>query len=112
MRNQRGPNLVAWLQLLQENISLLTPDLERFVVETLRIGWASQERPAVATFQGYLANLVTAHSFYVKPVAFMLVAHFAGRRKEEPELEKQVKGFGKCTGTSERLLTLLYILRL
>ncbi len=91
MRNQRGAALVDWLQILQENIALLTPDLERFVVETLKIGWAEEDRTAVAAFQNFLANLVTAHSFYVRPVAFMLVCHLQGRRREEPELEKQVR---------------------
>ncbi len=74
LRNQRGQALVAWVQILQENISLLTPDLERFVIETLKVHWATQDRPVAAAFSGFLANLVTAHSFYVRPVAFMLVS--------------------------------------
>ncbi len=91
LKNQRGASLVKWLGVLQDNIALLTPDLEKFVVEVLKINWAAQEElEAVETFQGFLTNLVTAHSFYIKHVAFMLVSHLVGRRPEEPEADQRV----------------------
>ena len=50
MRNQQGEALVAWLQLLVENLALLKPKLEPFVLATLDIAWANKDKPIVAAF--------------------------------------------------------------
>ena len=46
----QGEALVAWLQALAENLALLKPKLEPFVLATLDIPWADKEKPIVAAF--------------------------------------------------------------
>ncbi len=50
MRNQRGDALVSWLQALSQDVVLLKPKLEPFVLATLNIAWADKEKPIVAAF--------------------------------------------------------------
>ena len=38
IRNQRGPALIDLLQQIQQNVAILKPRMEKFVVELLRIG--------------------------------------------------------------------------
>lgn len=89
MRNQRGTALIAWLQSLQENIVHLKPKLEHFVLATLHIPWIGQEKPVVSAFKHFLANLVSAHSFYTKPITQMLLKNFNSRAKTEEELDQE-----------------------
>ena len=42
--------LVAWLQALAENLAILKPKLEPFVLATLDIPWAEKDKPIVAAF--------------------------------------------------------------
>ena len=44
MKNQKGTALVEWVQKIQENLSLLKPSLESFVLAILSIPWADQAR--------------------------------------------------------------------
>ena len=46
----QGEALVAWLQALVENLALLKPKLEPFVLATLDIHWANKDKPIVAAF--------------------------------------------------------------
>ena len=78
LKNQRGQALVSWLQLLQENISTLKPKMENFVIALLKIAWANQDPPVVAAYRNFLANLVSAQGYYVKPVIRMLISNFIG----------------------------------
>jgi hypothetical protein len=78
MRNQQGEALVAWLQALAENMTLLKPKLEPFVLATLDISWAGRSQVCVAAFTQYLTNLLTAQGFYTKPIMMMLVRHLGG----------------------------------
>eukprot|EP00095_Tigriopus_kingsejongensis_P012063 maker-scaffold60_size442463-snap-gene-0.26 protein:Tk12063 transcript:maker-scaffold60_size442463-snap-gene-0.26-mRNA-1 annotation:"hypothetical protein CAPTEDRAFT_221291" len=87
MRNQCGTALIAWLQVLQENIVLLKPKLEHFVLSTLYIPWIGQGRPVVTAFKHFLTNLVSAHSFYIKPITQMLLKNFAAKAKTPTEME-------------------------
>jgi len=56
--------------------------ISRFVIEILKTSWLAQDEAVVTAFRGFLANLVTAHRYYIKHVMFMLVNHFQGRRKK------------------------------
>lgn len=87
MRNQQGPALISWLQVLQENIALMKPKLEHFVLAILRIPWAAQERAAVSVFKLFLVNLISAHSYYTKPVTQMLLRNMIGKGPKNAEEE-------------------------
>ncbi|XP_059085794.1 RNA polymerase I-specific transcription initiation factor RRN3-like [Tigriopus californicus] len=89
MRNQRGTALIAWLQSLQENIVHLKPKLEHFVLSTLHIPWIGQEKAVVSAFKHFLANLVSAHSFYTKPITQMLLRNFNSKAKSDEELDQE-----------------------
>lgn len=106
MRNQSGNALVAWLQTLQENVTLLRPDLERFVIEILKISWAAQDQAIVASFRQFLANLVSAHSYYVKPVMLMLTQHLLGRARTPDEVELETRAHTAVHDTIVAMLKL------
>jgi len=78
VRNQKGAALVDWLYQIQQNISVLKPRMEYFVLALLRIGWADQDETVVAAYRDFLANLVTAQGYYTKPVIKMLVSNLMG----------------------------------
>lgn len=78
VRNQQGEVLVAWLQALAENLAILKPKLEPFVLATLDIPWAEKDKPIVAAFTHYLTNLLTAQTFYTKPIMMMLLRQLQG----------------------------------
>ena len=87
MRNQQGQALVGWMQVLHENIALMKPKLEHFVLAILRIPWACQESGAVGAFKMFLVNLITAHSYYTKPVAQMLLRNMVGKAPRNADEE-------------------------
>ena len=78
IRNQRGLALVDWLQQIQQNISILKPRMEYFVLALLRISWADQDQPVVDAYRDFLVNLVTAQGYYTKPVVKMLICNLLG----------------------------------
>jgi len=78
IRNQRGPALIDLLQQIQQNVAILKPRMEKFVVELLRIGWVDQDSTVVAAFREFLVNLVTAQIYFTKPVVKMLVTNLRG----------------------------------
>ena len=106
MKNQRGDALINWLQILQENITLLRPDLERFVNEILKISWAVQPRPVVAAFKHFLVNLASAQCFYVRAIMCMLVKHFMGAKvcKTQEEIEAEKEAFDNVHETIQSML--------
>ena len=83
MKNQQGSALVEWLQQIQENLYLLKPSLETFVVAILGIPWADQERPVIAAYKHFLTNLVSAQSYYTKPVVKMLLTIMMGDKENQ-----------------------------
>ena len=78
MKNQQGSALVDWLQQIQKNLTLLKPALETFVIAILNISWADQERPVVSAYKHFLVNLISAQSYYAKPVIRMLIMSMMG----------------------------------
>ena len=78
MKNQQGTALVDWLQQIQKNLTLLKPALETFVIAILNISWADQERPVVSAYKHFLVNLISAQSYYSKPVIRMLIMSMMG----------------------------------
>ena len=78
MKNQKGEALVGWLQKIQENLSHLKPSLENFVLAILGIPWAEQEKPVIAAYKHFLVNLISAQSYYTKPVIKMLLVKMQG----------------------------------
>ena len=78
------------MQALVENLALLKPKLEPFVLATLDIHWADKEKPIVTAFTHYLTNLLTAQTFYTKPIMMMLLRHLQGvnRLSEEDDTAK------------------------
>ena len=64
-----------------ENLALLKPKLEPFVLATLDIHWADKDKPIVAAFTHYLTNLLTAQTFYTKPIMMMLLRHLQGSNR-------------------------------
>ena len=85
MKNQKGQALVEWLQRIQENLNHLKPSLETFVLAILaQISWADQEKPVISAFKHFLINLISAQSYYTKPVVKMLLYSLQGP-KEVPE---------------------------
>ena len=83
MKNQKGDALVGWLQKIQENLSHLKPSLETFVLAILNIPWAEQEKPVVTAYKQFLVNLISAQSYYTKPVVKMLLYKMQGNREQE-----------------------------
>jgi len=77
-RDRKGPALVAWLSQIQLNVAVLKPRMEYFVLALLRIGWADQEQAVVAAYTDFLVNLVTAQTYFTRPVVKMLVCNFLG----------------------------------
>ena len=84
MKNQKGDALVEWLQRIQENLNHLKPSLETFVLAILGISWSDQEKPVITAFKNFLINLISAQSYYTKPVVKMLLYSMQGT-KEIPE---------------------------
>ena len=62
------------MQALVENLALLKPKLEPFVLATLDIHWADKEKPIVTAFTHYLTNLLTAQTFYTKQPKILKIA--------------------------------------
>ena len=87
MKNQKGQALVDWLQRIQENLNLLEPSLETFVLAVLSISWADQERPVITAYKHFLTNLISAQSYYTKPVVKMLLTTMLGTK--EVKVRKQ-----------------------
>ena len=52
--------------------------LESFVLAILSIPWADQERPVVTAYKHFLTNLISAQSYYTKPVVKMLLTSMLG----------------------------------
>ena len=98
LRNQKGVALIDWLQKIQQNIAILKPRMEWFVLALLRIGWADQEKAVVAAYRDFLVNLVTGQGYFTKPVIKMLMSNFQGVANREAfgedvdldHIEKQV----------------------
>lgn len=90
LKNQRGPALVDWLHKIQENLAVLKPKMEFFVLALLNIGWTDQDEDTVTAYNNFLANLVTAQTYYTKPVVKMLVSNFIGVKNRE-QLEMKAK---------------------
>ena len=78
MKNQKGDALVGWLQKIQENLSHLKPSLETFVLAILNIPWSEQEKPVISAYKHFLVNLISAQSYYTKPVIKMLLHKMQG----------------------------------
>ena len=58
---------------IQQNVSILKPRMEDFVLALLRIRWSDQDKPVVTAYRDFLVNLVTAQIYFTKPVVKMLV---------------------------------------
>ncbi len=82
-----GPALVAWLQKVQENLSVLKPSLESFVMAILKIAWADQDRAVVVAYRNFLVNLISAQTYYTKPVIKMLMSNLLGSSFANSEQE-------------------------
>lgn len=87
MKNQKGQALVDWLQKVQDNLSLLKPSLETFVIAMLSIPWADQEQPVVTAYKNFLTNLVSAQGYYTKPVVKMLLSAMLGDKEQPSDAE-------------------------
>lgn len=85
MCKQSGPSLAAWMNTLIENVASLKPKLERFVLSVLSVPWTAQAPEVAAVFRHFLADLITAHGYYVRPVMLMLVRNlcYRGGAREE-----------------------------
>ena len=94
MKNQKGTALVEWVQKIQENLNLLKPALESFVLAILSIPWADQERPVVTAYKHFLTNLISAQSYYTKPVVKMLLTSMLGIK--ELKVNNIMNSFEKC----------------
>ena len=94
MKNQKGTALVEWVQKIQENLNLLKPSLESFVLAILSIPWADQERPVVTAYKHFLTNLISAQSYYTKPVVKMLLTSMLGIK--ELKVNNIMNSFEKC----------------
>ena len=80
MKNQKGTALVEWVLKIQENLNLLTPSLESFVLAILSIPWIDQERHVVTAYKHFLTNLISAQSYFLKPVVKMLLSLMLGNK--------------------------------
>ena len=80
MKNQKGTALVEWVLKIRENLNLLTPSLESFVLAILSIPWIDQERPVVTAYKHFLTNLISAQSYFLKPVVKMLLSSMLGNK--------------------------------
>ena len=78
MKNLQGAALVDWLQQCNSCLTLLKPSLESFVLAILQIEWADQERPVCTAYKHFIANLISAQSYYTKPVVKMLTLKMRG----------------------------------
>jgi len=93
MKNQKGTALVEWVQKIQENLNLLKPSLESFVLAILSIPWADQERPVVTAYKHFLTNLISAQSYYTKPVVKMLLTSMLGIKELKEQTKSQDEAF-------------------
>lgn len=82
MKNQQGAALVEWLQQIQDNLNLIKPSLETFVLAILSIPWADQEHSVIAAYKHFLTDLISAQSYYTKPVVKMLMTSMLGGDKD------------------------------
>jgi len=93
MKNQKGQALVEWVQKIQENLSLLKPSLEPFVLAILGIPWVDQEQPVVTAYKHFLTNLISAQSYYTKPVVKMLLTTMLGTKEVKEQTKSQDEAF-------------------
>jgi hypothetical protein len=63
------------LKQVNDSISLLSPKVEAFVDALLHISWTARQQPILDEYLTFLQTLVSAHTFYCKPVVRMLVSH-------------------------------------
>ena len=78
LRNARGDILIDWIKKIQKNVPVLKPKMEPFVLSLLKIGWADQSEEVGLVYKEFLEDLVTAQSYYTKPVMKMLLANLSG----------------------------------
>lgn len=64
------------LQQVNKSISLLVPKVDLFVDALLGISWANRPPAIVDEYLSFVQTLVSAHTYYCKPVIRMLVSNF------------------------------------
>lgn len=64
------------LQQVNRTISLLVPKVEVFVDALLGISWVNRPPAIVDEYLSFVQTLVSAHTYYCKPVIRMLVSNF------------------------------------
>uniref|UniRef100_A0A0N8E1Q1 RNA polymerase I-specific transcription initiation factor RRN3 n=1 Tax=Daphnia magna TaxID=35525 RepID=A0A0N8E1Q1_9CRUS len=67
--------LLLILQQVNNAISLLVPKVEQFVYALLNISWTSRPPAVLDEYLSFVQTLVSAHTYYCKPVVKMLVSN-------------------------------------
>ncbi|KAJ2956693.1 hypothetical protein NQZ79_g7500 [Umbelopsis isabellina] len=73
--------LYLWIKLLSQIVTQLDRSCNSLVEAVLSVDWTIQESAFVDQYIGFIGNLVSAHTYYVRPVFQHLVQHLTFRHK-------------------------------
>ncbi|XP_064636420.1 RNA polymerase I-specific transcription initiation factor RRN3-like [Lineus longissimus] len=82
--NIENSDLIQYLKGLRECISDLGKDCEYLIGALLQVNWAYKSRAVVLEYQTVLLNLISAHSYYLRSCAKMLVKIFLPTFEKSP----------------------------
>ncbi|ORX89719.1 RNA polymerase I-specific transcription initiation factor RRN3 [Basidiobolus meristosporus CBS 931.73] len=71
--------LLQWIRALTKSVSSLNRDCHALIEAALSVDWPTKDDVFVQSYVHFLANLVSAHAFYIHPTVRMLGRHFTFR---------------------------------
>lgn len=73
--------LLMWIKLLSQIVTQLDRSCNDLVQAVLSVDWTVREGAFVDQYIGFIGNLVSAHTYYVRPVLFNLVRRLTYRSR-------------------------------
>uniref|UniRef100_K7GB10 RRN3 homolog, RNA polymerase I transcription factor n=1 Tax=Pelodiscus sinensis TaxID=13735 RepID=K7GB10_PELSI len=76
----KDAQIINWLQEFRASVAYLTKDFEDLVSILLKLPWLSRSQEVVEEYLGFLSNLVSAQTVYLRSCLRMIVSHFTPPR--------------------------------
>uniref|UniRef100_A0A8C6Z8F0 RRN3 homolog, RNA polymerase I transcription factor n=1 Tax=Nothoprocta perdicaria TaxID=30464 RepID=A0A8C6Z8F0_NOTPE len=75
----KDAQIINWLHEFRISVAYLTKDFEQLVSILLKLPWLRRSRDVVEEYLGFLGNLVSAQTVYLRPCLRMIVSQFVPR---------------------------------
>ncbi|XP_065267686.1 RNA polymerase I-specific transcription initiation factor RRN3 [Emys orbicularis] len=72
----KDAQIINWLQEFRASVAYLTKDFEQLVSILLKLPWLSRSQDVVEEYLGFLGNLVSAQTVYLRSCLRMIASHF------------------------------------